>query len=109
MPAHLLITRPPPPPLILISIRANTHPLSPSPGHLLQIPTSGLAKPDSLHQGVLLLYTLLPLYFGLLPTDVVYCHTGLYQMPLRSSAPPLFPVRHRSLPPMSPLAGSALA
>ncbi|CAK5272323.1 unnamed protein product [Mycena citricolor] len=53
MPAHLLITRPPPP-LIPISIHAYAPPLPPSPGHLLRIPASGLAKPDSLHQGVLL-------------------------------------------------------
>ncbi|CAK5267042.1 unnamed protein product [Mycena citricolor] len=45
---------PPPPPPILISIHANIRPLPPSPGHLPQIPASGLAKPDSLHQGVLL-------------------------------------------------------
>ncbi|CAK5279729.1 unnamed protein product [Mycena citricolor] len=54
VPAHLLITQPPPPPSILISIHADIRPLPPSPGHLPRIPASGLAKPDSLHQGVLL-------------------------------------------------------
>ncbi|CAK5282169.1 unnamed protein product [Mycena citricolor] len=45
---------PPPPPPILISIHADIRPLPSSPGHLPRIPASGLAKPDSLHQGVLL-------------------------------------------------------
>ncbi|CAK5264188.1 unnamed protein product, partial [Mycena citricolor] len=45
---------PPPPPPILISIHADIRPLPPSPGYLPRIPASGLAKPDSLHQGVLL-------------------------------------------------------
>ncbi|CAK5278831.1 unnamed protein product [Mycena citricolor] len=66
VPAHLLITLPPPPPPILISIRANIRPLSPSPGHLFRIPASGLAKPDSLHQGVLL--PLIPDAFALIHT-----------------------------------------
>ncbi|CAK5265456.1 unnamed protein product [Mycena citricolor] len=54
VPAHLSITQPPPPPPILISIHANIRPFPSSPGHLPRIPASGLAKPDSLHQGVLL-------------------------------------------------------
>ncbi|CAK5263879.1 unnamed protein product [Mycena citricolor] len=45
---------PPPPPPIIISIHADIRPLPPSPGRLPRIPASGLAKPDSLHQGVLL-------------------------------------------------------
>ncbi|CAK5283395.1 unnamed protein product [Mycena citricolor] len=54
VPAHLSITQPPPPPPILISIHADIRPLPSSPGHLPRIPASDLAKPDSLHQGVLL-------------------------------------------------------